>query len=88
MLLQSNAKPALPHWTYSEKLRAVGTHFDTELAVVVTKVLVPPEVAQAALTAQVQLRPFHAHSGGRVIVEVKERKVFIPAVGTLATQAT
>jgi hypothetical protein len=64
----------------SEELRGVRTHFDTELAIAVAQVLVLPEVAHAALTAQVQLRPFHSHSGGRVIVEVKERKVFIPAV--------
>src|SRR5271157_3208616 len=72
--------PALPYWTYSEKQCAVGTHFDTELAVAVAQILMLPEVAHGALPAQVQLRPFHAHRGRHVIVEVEERKVFIPAV--------
>jgi hypothetical protein len=64
----------------SEELRAVGTHFDTELVVAVSQILVLPEVSHAALAAQSQLRPFHAHSGGRVVVEVKERQVFIPVI--------
>ena len=71
--------PALSHRMDSEEPRAVGVHFDAELAVV-SQILVLPEVAHGALTAQVQLPSLHAQSGGRVVIEIEERQVPIPAV--------